>query len=220
MSGAKTSTRLRIALLEDEPLRAAGFRVIFDKNGEADLFETSLDGLLAEPKSPIAIVGLHQGEASLPAVETIHASRPDIRLIVVGPPGDEELILRSIGAGAKAYLDEFASAEQVLQAVEVVSQGSIWAPRRILALFIDRMMLNLEHLAASGKTLLSPREQDVLRLLLAARSNREIAEELGMKERTVKGHVTKLMRKTGADSRLGLSVHALAHSMTRSRKKK
>ena len=56
---------------------------------------------------------------------------------------------------------------------------------------------------------LTTREEQVLQLLLLARSNREIAEELGIEERTVKAHVGKLMRKIGAENRIELSMRAL-----------
>jgi DNA-binding NarL/FixJ family response regulator len=60
---------------------------------------------------------------------------------------------------------------------------------------------------------LTSREREVLNLILSARSNREIAQQLGIEERTVKAHVGRLMRKTGAENRIELSVHALNHSL-------
>ena len=56
---------------------------------------------------------------------------------------------------------------------------------------------------------LTDRERQVLDLILLARSNREIARELGIEERTVKAHVGRLMRKTGAENRIDLSMWAL-----------
>jgi DNA-binding NarL/FixJ family response regulator len=60
---------------------------------------------------------------------------------------------------------------------------------------------------------LTDRERQVLDLILLARSNREIALQLGIEERTVKAHVGRLMRKTGADNRIELSMRALNHAM-------
>jgi len=56
---------------------------------------------------------------------------------------------------------------------------------------------------------LTARERQVMDLILLARSNREIARELGIEERTVKAHVGRLMRKTGAENRIDLSMRAL-----------
>jgi DNA-binding NarL/FixJ family response regulator len=60
---------------------------------------------------------------------------------------------------------------------------------------------------------LSPRERQVLDLIMTSHSNREIAEELGVEERTVKAYVASLMRKTGTDNRVSLSVQATQDSL-------
>jgi DNA-binding NarL/FixJ family response regulator len=60
---------------------------------------------------------------------------------------------------------------------------------------------------------LTARERDVLKLLVAAQSNREIAAALGIEERTVKAHVAKLMRKVGVDNRIALSVYAVRQAI-------
>jgi DNA-binding NarL/FixJ family response regulator len=60
---------------------------------------------------------------------------------------------------------------------------------------------------------LTSREKEVLQMLVAGRSNKEIASPLGIEERTVKAHVGKLMRKLGAKNRINLSVHAITHSL-------
>ncbi len=60
---------------------------------------------------------------------------------------------------------------------------------------------------------MTDRERQVLELILQARSNREIAHQLGIEERTVKAHVGRLMRKTGADNRIDLSMRALNRSL-------
>jgi DNA-binding NarL/FixJ family response regulator len=64
---------------------------------------------------------------------------------------------------------------------------------------------------------LSLREQQVLELILLARTNREIAGQLGIEERTVKAHVGRLMKKTGAENRIDLSMRAINRSLVPSR---
>ena len=71
---------------------------------------------------------------------TIHHSRPDIKLIVIGPGGNNELIMKAIVAGARAYLDQKDGPQVVRTAIEVVTEGSIWAPRRLLSQLIDRLL--------------------------------------------------------------------------------
>jgi DNA-binding NarL/FixJ family response regulator len=89
-----------------------------------------------------------------------------------------------------------------------VIQGSIWAPRRVLSKLIDRLLTQSTPSVLLPAPTFSPRERQVLDLIMTACSNREIAEELGIEERTVKAYVTSLMRKTGAENRVLLSVRA------------
>ena len=143
----------------------------------------------------------------------IRRQRPDIRLIVIGPEKNDELIMKSIMAGARAYLDLKASPEVVREAIEVVTSGSIWAPRRLLSKLIDNLLdaSDAKHIQAPIR--FTVRERQVLDLILMARSNREIARELGIEERTVQAHVSRLLRKTGASNRIDLSMRALNHSL-------
>jgi DNA-binding NarL/FixJ family response regulator len=145
-------------------------------------------------------------------VGTIHGLRPDVKLVVMGPDADDEVILQAISAGAKAYLEASASPQQVEQAIMIVSQGSIWAPRRVLSIFVDRAT-KPSRSAVPSSAQFTARETEVLKLLVAARSNREIARTLGIEERTVKAHVAKLMRKVGVENRIALSIYAVTNSI-------
>jgi DNA-binding NarL/FixJ family response regulator len=91
-----------------------------------------------------------------------------------------------------------------------VVSGSIWAPRKLLSRLIDRLLgVPVSGSGGLGALQLTARERQVLDLILLARSNREIARQLGIEERTVKAHVGRLMRKAGAENRIELSIKAL-----------
>jgi DNA-binding NarL/FixJ family response regulator len=130
----------------------------------------------------------------------------------MGPDADDEVILQAITAGAKAYLEASATPQQVEQAIVIVSQGSIWAPRRVLSIFVDRATKS-SRAVTPALAQFTAREIQVLKLLVAARSNREIARNLGIEERTVKAHVAKLMRKVGVENRIALSIYAVTNSI-------
>ena len=147
----------------------------------------------------------------------IRRMRPDIRQIVLGPASDEEFILQAITAGARAYLDPSCGPLALRQAVEAVIEGSIWAPRRLLSKLVDRLMSQSAPIMATPAPTFSPRERQVLDLIMNACSNREIADQLGIEERTVKSYVASLMRKTGVDNRVSLSVRATQDSLREQR---
>jgi DNA-binding NarL/FixJ family response regulator len=212
---------IRIGVMADEPIRMAGLSSIFGQpghEGRAQLVPVpgTMRELLAKPALKYLVVDLQSSSSEMKLLETIRRARPDLRMIVIGPAGDEELVLKSIVAGARAYLDLSASPETVRDAVEIVTQGSIWAPRRLLSKLIDRLLENPEAAATSvpGSSFTS-RERQVMELILKARSNREIAFQLGIEERTVRAHLARLMRKAGVDNRIKLSISPLGQSLVR-----
>jgi DNA-binding NarL/FixJ family response regulator len=210
---AKSPSRLRVALLEPEPIRVQGFVTLFQDHPRIEFVEFELAQFLADQEFKLALIGLHGEHLTLPLVGTIHGLRPDVRLVVMGPDADDEVILQAITAGAKAYLEASATPEQVEQAIMIVSQGSIWAPRRVLSIFVDRATKPSRTAAPAATAHFTARETEVLKLLVAARSNREIARTLGIEERTVKAHVAKLMRKVGVENRIALSMYAVTNSI-------
>lgn len=211
---SKPRSRLRIGLIHTEPLRAAGLRSIFESKATIEIIETTPEGLLADRSIVIALLALPSTPESFETLAAIKNARPNARLILMGPKAPDEMIINAIAAGAKGYLEDTATPEQVEQAIEVVSSGSIWMPRRILALFVDRVVQSSAARALRhNENQFTEREREVLKLLVSARSNREIAQYLRIEERTVKSHVARLMRKVGVDNRIALSVHAVTNSL-------
>ena len=209
---------IRIGILAVEPIRVAGLASIFDlpaQPGQAQLVPViaSLQELIDASDIEYAVVDLHSSEGSLGILEAVRITRPDLRLIVIGPEGDDELVLRAVIAGARAYLGLSAGPEMVRKAIDVVTSGSIWAPRKLLSRLIDQLLHVPSAAPVVPKPQLTLREEQVLKLLLKAQSTREIARQLGIEQRTVKSYIARLMRKTGADNRIKLSVSAMSHSL-------
>jgi DNA-binding NarL/FixJ family response regulator len=209
---------IRIGVAADEPIRVAGLASIFDQPAQDEHCRlvpviAHLSELLALVDIEYIVVDIHSGLGSFEALETIRRVRPDVRSIVIGPDSDDELVLNAIIAGARGYLGQTAGPELVRSAIDVVTSGSIWAPRRLLCRVIDRL-LNVPGVSqAAANQQLTKRERDVLELILGAHSTREIASRLGIEQRTVKAYVGRLMRKTGADNRIQLSMSALGRSL-------
>jgi len=220
---SNSSGTIRIGLVADEPIRLAGLASIFDQPAQAAHAQLlpvigSMTELLAMESLKYLVVDLHSSAGGFKSLDTIRHSRPDIKLIVIGPGGDNELIMKAIVFGARAYLDQKAGPLVVHAAIEVVTDGSIWAPRRLLSQLIDRLLQTSDASAVAStpqleKTRpaaprLTARERQVLELIMKAHSNREIASKLGIEERTVRAHLARLMRKAGVDNRIKLSMSA------------
>ena len=202
----------RIGLISNRPIRLTGLESVFENHPSICAVSGNLETLLPDLIVRLLILDLGDDFAWVEMQRTIRRIRPDIRQIVLGPGGNDELILRSISNGARGYLDTHSRPHVVRRAVEAVMQGSIWAPRRVLSRLVDRLLSQQAVSFPVVSPVFSPRERQVLDLILTARSNREIALELGIEERTVKAYVASLLRKTGAENRVSLSVHAMQES--------
>jgi DNA-binding NarL/FixJ family response regulator len=204
---------IRIAVLESDPLRFVGFRALFDSEPDFELNSATLPDITSERNIELVLLGSRGGQNLFDQMASLKAARPDLKIIVTGSGMDEETILKAIAAGAKGYVDEAAPASEFVQAIRVVNQGSVWAPRRVLSMFIERVTSAPGRIFPNGRVTFTDREKEVLEMLVAGRSNKEIGAALGIEERTVKAHVAKLMRKVGVQNRIALSVHAITHSL-------
>lgn len=200
---------MKIGLLDFEPLRVAGFESVCESLPHVTIVSTTLQKALASPDLDMVMLGLRNPAESFELLARLKAAQPHLKMIVMGAETDEETIISAIGAGAKGYLEETASPEQVILCIDVVASGSIWAPRRILSEFVDRMLNPSENKPVRRHNVTyTRREEEILELLQAARSNREIATSLGIEERTVRSYIEKLIRKAGVENRVALSVQA------------
>jgi DNA-binding NarL/FixJ family response regulator len=159
----------------------------------------------------IVLMGSHGVGSVYDAIATIRTLRPGVKIILTNAVTSDEAILRAVAAGVRGYIDEAAPAEEYKEALRVVGSGSMWAPRRVLCKFIERATADPRKSPVAGTGSLSERELQVLELLVAGHTNKEIGAELGIEERTVKLHVSRLMQKAGVDNRIALSVHAVTN---------
>jgi DNA-binding NarL/FixJ family response regulator len=213
MSANHKSDPIRIGLVINEPIRLAGLVSVFDlptrrTNAELQPVTGSITELLSDAKLRYMVVDLHSSSSGLKMLEAIRLKRPDIRLIVIGPEGNEELVMKSIIAGARAYLDLKDDPQMVREAIDVVSEGAIWASRNVLSKLVDQLLKTGGPIRATVIPQLTYRERQVLELIMTASSNREIASKLGIEERTVRAHLARLMRKAGVDNRIKLCMCA------------
>jgi len=208
--------RIRIALGERDPLQIVGFRALFESVPEFELVSDSFQDIDGLQTIDVMLLSNFRVQNLFDLLTSLRATRRDLRVIVTGP-GDEETMVQAIAAGANGYIDTSASPAEFVQAIRAVSQGSVWAPRHVLSIFIERVSCAPDRILSSGPASFTAREKEVLELLVGGRSNKEIGSPLGIGERTVKAHVAKLMRKVGVQNRIALSAHALKNSLVTAR---
>lgn len=208
-----TQVPIRVAVVDNDPLRFVGFRALFDGDDDFELQSCTSSTIFNNHNHDLVLISSRNGTAMYDVMAALKALDPSVRIIAAGNFSGEEMALRTLCAGAKGYIEESAPAAEFKQAIRVVHSGSVWASRRVLSKFIERVTNIPRRSRAEDPLIFTEREREVLHLLVSGRSNREIGMALGIEERTVKAHVAKLMRKTGVTNRIALSVHALTHSL-------
>src|ERR1700722_312480 len=149
--------------------------------------------------------------------QTAQASmRPDLPVIVIGTSDDEEPRLAAIISGARGYVFRGAAVREFAQAIRMVNQGSIWVPRRVLSRFVGLTTTHRKQILPRVSEAITNRERQVLEMLVAGLSNKQIEGPLDIVERTLKAHIAKMMRKVGVQNRIALSISAIKHSLVSS----
>src|SRR5207237_3829382 len=162
---------IRIAVVESDPLRFVGFRALFDSEPDFELISASMPDIATLVNVDLILLGNRNGQNLFDMMASLKAARPDLRIIVTGSGADEETILKAIAAGAKGYVDEAATPAEFIQAIRIVNQGSVWAPRHVLSTFIERVSTSPGRIFPAGRATLTNREKEVLEMLVAGRSN-------------------------------------------------
>jgi DNA-binding NarL/FixJ family response regulator len=203
---------IRVAIVENDPIRVAGYRALLECHDDLELSTISLAEIGVAAAFDVVLLGKRPNQSISQSMQYLRAIRPHLRVIVTGAGGNDETVVDAVSSGAKGYVDETAPADDFAKAIRIVNRGLIWGSRRVLATYIERYGSAQDRSFVRGRNFTS-REAQVLKMLVEGCSNKEIASPLGIQERTVKAHVAKLLRKVGVQNRIMLSVHAVNHSL-------
>jgi len=207
----KSDSIAQLGIVAADPLRSVGLMAILEDmpglravalDWETAFESDDLSALLMDVRLSVSDV--------IATIQQLRRKRPEMKIIAMGVPLEANHVQAVIGAGAKGYLAETASEGEIRMAVEVVLDGSVWAPRKVLAQLIDAG--GVQGSASASDSIankMTPRESEVLKLLAEGKSNRDIADALKIDEVTVKAHLGRMLRKTGASNRVELTLRSL-----------
>ena len=147
-------------------------------------------------------------------LRSLHASYPQVGLILLLDSYDRNLVVDSMRAGARGLFCRACQPFRALcRCISVVHQGQFWANTEQLGYVIEalRSAPQARVINAKGEGLLTPREEQVVSLVAEGIGNREVAQQLGIAENTVKKSLLRIYDKLGVSNRVELVLYALAH---------
>lgn len=197
-----TSRTIRIALLSDSALFRSGLRPILNADPSflvvGDIAGVPVRDAIRKSAPQILLMDA-QMRHSLALCYTLRHTGLRPWVILAGASGnDDRWAIQALKAGARGILAKAASVETLLKAVRVVHQGQVWASSRVIALTIEELTTSPVASPVSEAVVqdrLSPRERQVVQLIVSGLSNLETSHRLGITEATVKAHLTHIFQK-------------------------
>ncbi len=219
MGGRGEGEPIRVLLVDDHPLWRDAVRADLERLGGAEVVGEAGDGGEAIDRANEAVPDVVVMDLKLPTVPGVEATRriveamPHVRVLVLSASGEEADVLEAIKAGASGYLLKSASAEEVGDAVRRVAAGEPVFTPSLAGLVLDEF----RRLAGRdpSEPSLTPRENEVLRLVAKGYTYREIAERLFISVKTVQNHVQNILTKLQLRRRYELMRYAIARGLDR-----
>jgi two-component system NarL family response regulator len=200
-----TRETIRVLIVEDHHVVRQGLVSLLNVVEGMEVVGEAADGVEAiaqyrQHQPDITLIDLRLPRMSgVDAIQRIRMESPHARFIVLTTYDGDEDIYRALKAGAKAYLLKGMTTDELITAIRVVHAGKSHIPQAIAEKLAERI----------GVEELTPREMDVLEQIVSGKSNKEIADELGVSEATVKTHINSLLGKLGVTDRTQAATAAI-----------
>ena len=207
---------IRLLLVDDQALFREGLRTLLSLHEDLQVVGEAGNGLEALAAADALHPDVVLMDLRMPVLDGVAATRrllaahPTTRVIVVTTFDDDELVFDGLRAGAVGYLLKDVSSDKLVEAIRAAARGESFLQPSIAAKVLAEFN-RLERSAAPPPPLaepLSERELEILRLLAAGDSNKEIAAALFIAEGTVKNHVTNILGKLDARDRTQAALRA------------
>jgi len=192
---------LRVMIVDDHEVVREGLRSLFDRRPGMTVVAEA--GTVAEavalairhaPNVIVMDVRLPDG-SGVEACRDIRAELPDTRVIMLTSYADDEAVFSSILAGASGYLLKQIRGQQLAEAVEAVARGESLLDPQVTKRVMDQMRNLATQPAADKRAGLTEQEYKILNLIAEGKTNREIAAEIFLSDKTVKNYVSSILSK-------------------------
>jgi len=211
---ADVAPPIRVLVVDDHPVVRAGLRAVLDASAQVSVVGEAADATGGEqiaretgPQVVLMDLNLGHGLDGIAAIGLLTRMPKPPKIVVLTTYDTDADVIAALDAGAIGYLLKDSPPDDLVRAIVAAARGETVLAPQVAAVLVRRV---------SGAPVLTAREIDILNLLAAGRTNRELARELFISEATVKSHLTNIYGKLGVESRAGAVARAIERRIIRS----
>jgi DNA-binding NarL/FixJ family response regulator len=204
---------VRILIADDHGIVRSGLKLLLDRQADLEVVAEAEDGVDALEKAlserpDLAILDVTMPRMTgLQATHEIKKQAPEVQVLILSMHEDERYLFEALRAGAAGYVLKRAADTDLLEAVRAAARGQPFltasAQQSLIRDFLER----------GEQPELTPREQEIVKLIAEAHTNREIAEILHLSEKTVESHRANVLQKLGMRDRVELVRYAIRNGL-------
>ena len=213
-----TPLKTRILIADDHPVVLRGLRIVLNAQPDMEVIADASDGDEAVKQALLHDVHLAILDISMPRKTGLQAAReithrkPQIRVLMLSMHDNEQYLFEAINAGASGYVLKSAVDRDLVEACRATMRGQPFLyPAGIRALMRD--YLERARTGETHRELLTPREEEILKLVAEAHTNDEIGELLHISKKTVERHRANILEKLGMRDRVQLTRYAIRRGL-------
>lgn len=208
--------KISLIIVDDHPMFLAGLQQLFKRQSDFDVIGavesvTQLESLLHQHSPMLVLMDIEMPERDgISATALVRKQSQSTKVVILTGYDNPELIFRALKAGAVGYLLKNSRPKDILDTLRKVAAGEIFLNAELAGKFLREFQRDqeLEEVRRLVQTL-TPREEEVLRLVATGATNREISQHLFISELTVKMHLASIFRKLQVNDRTKAAILAI-----------
>ncbi|MDD2792161.1 MAG: response regulator transcription factor [Sediminibacterium sp.] len=212
------NNKISILISDDQSIYRAGLKqLLANRPGigtiTESINETEMIGVVRNNLPDVILIGVnYQRNDGIAALSGLFAAFPESRVVVLTSSPINESIRQMVELGALGHVTKFAGAEEIHEAVQAVYKREPYFCLECAQRFSE--MISRKDPEPSQKVqVFSEREREIIRLICKELTSKEIANVLNLSKRTIEGHRSRIMNKTGAKSTAGIIIYAVEHKI-------
>ncbi len=208
---------IRLFIVDDHAMVRQGLRQMlnmeanFEIIGEAEHGDEVIEKVLTlKPDVVLMDINL-PGKNGIELTGELRRRAPAIKILALTADGDQYHLSQMIKAGASGYILKDANSETLYEAIKTVAQGDAYLPPHLLSMVFNEFRQTSapkKKLVLPEELGLTPRELEIIGYIANGENNREIAKKLFISEKTVKNHVSNILKKMDLEDRTQVAVYA------------